>query len=40
MLGFSNQTIISKLQTTKKVHRWMGAKKDYFSEHTTITYHA
>jgi len=28
MSGFSNQTIISKLRTTERVYRWMGAEKD------------
>jgi hypothetical protein len=27
MSGFSNQTIISKLQTTERVYRWLGAEK-------------
>jgi hypothetical protein len=34
MLGFSNQIIISKLQTTERVYRWLGAEKDNISLNT------
>jgi hypothetical protein len=34
MLRFSNQIIISKLHTTKRVYRWLGAKKDNISLNT------
>ncbi len=40
MSGFSNQNIISKLQITERVYRWLGTKKDnIFSQHTTTTCH-
>jgi hypothetical protein len=28
MLGFSNQTIISELRTTKRIYRWFGVEKE------------
>ncbi len=28
MLGFSNQTIISKLRTIERVYKWLNVKKD------------
>ncbi len=34
MLRFSNQIIISKLQTTERVYKWLGAKKDNISLNT------
>ncbi len=34
MLGFSNQTIISKLWTIERVYRWLGAEKDNISLNT------
>jgi hypothetical protein len=34
MLKVSNQIIISKLQTTEKVYRWLGAEKDNISLNT------
>jgi hypothetical protein len=34
MSGFSNQTIISKLQTTKRVYRCLGVEKDNISFNT------
>jgi hypothetical protein len=34
MMGFSNQTIISKLWTIEKNYKWLGAKKDNISLNT------
>jgi hypothetical protein len=34
MSRFSNQTIISKLRTSERVYRWLGAKKDNISFNT------
>jgi hypothetical protein len=34
MLGISNQIIISKLWTTEKVYKWLGAEKDNISLRT------
>jgi hypothetical protein len=34
MLGFSNQTIISKLRTTERAYRWLGAEKENISLNT------
>jgi hypothetical protein len=34
MLGFSNQIIISKLQTIERVYRWLGVEKDNISLNT------
>jgi len=34
MSGFSNQIIISKLQTIERVYRWLGVEKDNISLNT------
>jgi hypothetical protein len=34
MLGFSNQTIISKLLITERIYRWLGVEEDNISLNT------